>query len=313
MNVLITSAARKVWLVEAFRRAVAPHGGLVWAADADPLAVTLLVADGKLVLPRLDTPEFEMAIMAACRAHDIRLIIPTRDAELAWFAARRTAFAQVGVTVMVATNETIQLCQDKHAFVQHCEAHGYAVPRVMSKSESELPFPLFARPRVGSGGRGAGRIDNVSALERLTPWEDWLVQVLINQPEYTLDVFADLSGEVLSVVPRQRLRVVAGESVVGVTVLAPTLIERAVELSNSLGLVGHNTLQCFFDGGEPLWIEVNPRFGGGAALSFAAGANTPDMLVRLVAGEAVPSRLGDYEKDLYLYRYSTDLFVRRAP
>jgi carbamoyl-phosphate synthase large subunit len=312
MNVLITSAARKVWLVDAFRRAVTPLGGQVWAADTDPLAVTLRVADGRLVLPLQDAPEFEVTLLGACEAHKIRLIVPTRDAELDWFAARKVRFAQAGVTVLVAASETIQLCQDKRAFVQHCESNGFAVPSSMSTPADNLIYPLFARPRTGAGGRGAGRVDDVAALARLTPWDDWLVQELIDLPEYTLDLFADLSGRVLSVVPRRRLRVIAGESVVAVTVSEPALIDRAVALANSLGLVGHNTLQCFFDCSDPLWIEINPRYGGGAALGFAAGVDTPAMLVRLLTGERVPPRLGDYETDLYLYRYSADLFVKGA-
>jgi carbamoyl-phosphate synthase large subunit len=127
---------------------------------------------------------------------------------------------------------------------------------------------------------------------------------------YTLDLLADLTGRVVSVVPRQRLRVVSGESVVGRTVEAPVLVDRAVALSTSLGLVGHNTLQCFFEDAEPLWIEVNPRFGGGAALGFAAGVDTPRLLVEWLQGAPVVPRLGQYERGLTMYRYSTDLYVR---
>lgn len=310
MNVLITSAARKVWLVEAFRRAVAPFGGNVWAADADPFAVAMRFADRTLLLPAIDSKEFEPALLEACDAFDIQLVIPTRDGELAWFAERTTTFSRIGVTVLVADSSTIGLCQDKHAFVTHCEINGFAVPAVIPKPTPGLSYPLFARPRTGAGGRGAGRVSDADALAQLCPWNDWLVQVLVEQPEFTLDLFADLSGKVLSVVPRQRLRVTAGESVVGVTVRAPELIDRAVALAKTLRLIGHNTLQCFFDGNEPLWIEVNPRYGGGAALGFAAGADTPDLLVRLLAGECIPPRIGDYESGLYMYRFSRDLFVR---
>lgn len=309
MNVLITSVARKVWLVEAFRRALAAHGGKVLASDADPLSVGLELADGAVPLPRLDHPGFEAALLHACAERAIGLIIPTRDAELPWFAARRERLAEAGVTVMVAAPGAIELCQDKRAFVDHCRAGGFATPETLS-DPSRARFPLFVRPRRGAGGRGAGRIDHQAALGALAPFDDWLVQALVEAPEYTIDLFADFAGRALSVVPRRRLRVAAGESVVGATVEAPILIERSVALAASLGLVGHNTLQCFWDGGEPLWIEVNPRFGGGAALGFAAGADTPALLLRLLAGQAVEPRLGEYERGLQLFRYSVDHFRR---
>jgi carbamoyl-phosphate synthase large subunit len=311
MNVLITSVARKVWLVEAFRRATLPLGGRVLAADADPLAVGLRLADGTVDLPRQDDPGFEAALLTACASQDIRLIVPTRDGELAWFAARRERLAAAGVIVMVAAPEVIVLCQDKRAFSEHCVAAGFAVAEI-APTRDAAHLPVFARPRSGAGGRGAGRIDTAAALARLDPWDDWVVQPVVDAPEYTIDLFANFGGEVISVVPRRRLRVVAGESVVGVTVEAPRLVERAVGLARSLRLVGHNTLQVFWDGGEPFWIEVNPRYGGGAALGFAAGADTPAMLVKLAARESVAPRIGAYERGLYMYRYSVDHFTRDA-
>jgi carbamoyl-phosphate synthase large subunit len=311
MNVLITSVSRKVWLVEAFRRAVARLGGRVLASDSDPLAAGLRLADAAVALPRLDDPAFEDALLGACRDHAIGLITPTRDAELPWFAARRDRFAAAGVTVMVAEPRTIELCQDKRAFIAHCQAHGFAAPFTLERP-NDAPLPLFARPRRGSGGRGAGPVQDAEALAALTPWSDWLVQTKIDLPEYTVDLFADLDGTVLSVVPRARLRVVAGESVVGVTVDAPEIVAASRGLAASLGLVGHNTLQCFWDGGAPLWIEVNPRYGGGAALGFAAGADTPGWLVDLARGRPVAPRIGDYERGLYLFRYAADHFTRDA-
>jgi carbamoyl-phosphate synthase large subunit len=212
---------------------------------------------------------------------------------------------------MVSAPETIALSQDKLAFTRHCLDQGFAAAELLP-NPTPADLPLFARPRRGAGGRGAARIDDAETLARLTPREDWVIQRLIKAPEFTIDLFADFDGRVLSIVPRQRLRVAAGESVVGVTVEAPVLLDRAAALAQSLGLIGHNTLQCFWDGAEPLWIEVNPRFGGGAALGFAAGADTPAMLLRLLAGERLEPRIGDYERGLYLYRYSTDHFAREA-
>lgn len=312
MNVLICSVARKVWLVNQFKQAAQRIGSKVWAADADPLAVGLRVADGHIALPRLDDPAYEATLLAACTSHQIRLIIPTRDGELAWFATRKTRFAAKGITVMVADPDVIELCQDKLAFTQFCDAAGFKVPSTVTRIEDAVHFPLFARPRMGAGGRGAGQINDAAALNHLVPWDDWLVQTKLDLPEFTLDLFADLHGKVISVIPRQRLRVAAGESVVGVTVDAPYLVQRAANLAERLGLIVHNTLQCFWDGLEPTWIEINPRFGGGAALGFAAGADTPAMLLDLIAGKVIPPQLGHYERDLYLFRHSTDLMVRGA-
>ena len=73
--------------------------------------------------------------------------------------------------------------------------------------------------------------------------------------------------------------------------------------------MGHATLQCFVVGGTVRWIEVNPRYGGGAALGFAAGCPTPQYMVKSVIGEKLLVELGDYRTGLVMLRYTQDLFL----
>ena len=138
---------------------------------------------------------------------------------------------------------------------------------------------------------------------------DAVVQTYIDAPEYTIDLCADFAGRVLSVVPRLRVRLMGGESVVGRTVKSDALKNATCALAESLNLVGHNTVQAFLVGGVVHFIEVNPRFGGGSSLGFAAGAHTPSTLVRLALGQDVAPRLDAFEEGLTLLRYSQDVFV----
>ena len=313
MNVLITSAARKVWLVREFQAAIAPRGGRVVACDGDPRAAALFAADEGLVSPPLDGADFLPFLHEVCASRRIALIVPTRDGELAWFAEQRGDLARRGATVMVSAPEAVRICRDKGIFVDHCLGHGLAVPHTYRPGEEVSGFPVFVKPRFGSGGAGAGPARDARSLEEmLARVGDALIQAHLDLPEYTLDACADFSGRVLSIIPRERVKVIAGESVVGRTVEAPTLVEAGRRMMESLGLVGHATIQCFWDGGEPLFIEVNPRFGGGAALGFRAGFSSPAALVRLLAGESVAPSLGEYRSDLFMFRHSQDIYVDGA-
>ena len=109
--------------------------------------------------------------------------------------------------------------------------------------------------------------------------------------------------------PRERLQVVSGESVVSRTVKDPELCDAALRLCTAIGLVGHVTVQAFRSPGEVLFIEINPRYGGAANLGFAAGARTPEDAVALAMGEPVAPRLGDYEAGLVMLRHAEDLFL----
>jgi carbamoyl-phosphate synthase large subunit len=230
MNVLVTSASRKVALVRTFRAALAREGGgRVIAGDTSPLSAALYEADAGVLLPRSDDAAFLPAVVDLCREHDVQLIVPTRDQELPVFAASQPVFAAAGVLVMVASSETVRRCQDKAAFLDFCVANGFSVPRRLDRREALDALPVFARPRTGSSGAGAMKVSSAAELDALGT--DTIVQELVAAQEYTVDLFADLSGRIISVVPRERVRVVAGESYVSRTVRVPALVDEASRLA----------------------------------------------------------------------------------
>lgn len=311
MNVLITSASRKVWLVRAFRRAVvAEGGGLVIAVDASPYAPALRQADKPYLVPWGLDEDFFNSVLEIVDRHQVGLIIPTRDEELPAFARRRADFASAGAHVMVADEEAIRICQDKRAFLNYCLDHGFYVPRVLSASVEDLAFPVFVRVSVGKGSKSSFRASSSRELQYLLHMlPDPIVQEYVVAEEYTVDVFVDQDQRVLSAVPRLRIGVFGGESVVGKTVHHPEIIRETTRLVRSLGLVGFATVQCFWHEEKVLFIEVNPRIGGGASLSIAAGADTPRMALRMAAGKALSPLIGDFKAGLVMLRHSEDLFM----
>lgn len=311
MNVAILSASRKVWLVRAFQQAVGlTGGGRVFALDCDSLAASFVVADEGVVSPRSDAENFVPWLLEFCRRERIALIVPTRDEELPALAAAIDRFDAAGVRLLVSRPLPIAICQDKLRFLDFCRENAFAVPALVDDAEDDLQFPAFRKPRVGKAGRGARRVNSAAELraEPLDP-ERELLQEFVEDPEYTVDVCADFEGRVISVVPRERVRVVGGESVVTRTVSDPQLEAETSRLVTALGLIGHVTVQAFRGARSIRFIEVNPRFGGAAALGFAAGCPTPEWLVRLTAGESVAGRTGRFTSGLWMFRHSTDEFV----
>jgi carbamoyl-phosphate synthase large subunit len=315
VNVLITSASRKVSLVRAFQSALTwSGGGNVVAVDVSPHAPALYFADRRFLVSPSTEPQFVEEMLEICKRENVSLIIPTRDEELPIFAEARERFEQGGTRVMVPQAETVQTCCDKMAFLAFCRARRFGFPRTYNPEEwRSSDFPLFIKPRFGKGGQGARRVACEEELRlAMDHPEQWVIQEYVNWPEYTVDLLADFQGRVLSVVPRLRQLVVAGESYVSRTIHEPYLIAETSRLATHLHLVGHNTIQCFWDGKQVKFVEVNPRFGGGAALGIAAGADTPEMLIRLMNGETLPAQVGQFQADLLMLRFTEDLFLKAS-
>lgn len=315
MNVLITSASRKVSLVRAFQSALARYkGGNVIAVDITPYAPALYFADKHFLVSRSDEPDFVEELLHLCQRERVGLLVPTRDEELPVFASARRRFEATGTRVLIATEETVQTCQDKKAFTEFCKTRGFGIPRTYQRDQwLEAEFPAFIKPRFGKGARGARLvIDKAEIQSILDSPDEWIVQEYVRWPEYTIDLLSDFGGRPISTVPRLRQLVVAGEAYISRTSNEPELIEEAGRLAKDLRLVGHNTIQCFWDGKQVKFIEVNPRFGGAAALGIAAGADSPMMLVELVHGEELPPRIGEFEPDLVMLRFTEDLFFKAS-
>ncbi len=314
-NVLITSAARKVLLVRAFAEALRRCGsGAVIAADISPLAAALYAADRARLVRRSDDPSFVDELLGICADERVGLVVPTRDEELPILARARDRFEAAGTTVLVSTADAVDTCRDKAHFVAAVSDAGLDAPVIYDEGTA-VRYPAFVKPKLGKGGRGATRVDDAGQLDEALAairalGDDPLIQAFVEAPEFTVDVFIDFEGRPISCVPRERVAVVGGESVVGRTVRDQELAAASVRLCSAIGLVGHLTVQAFRTRDGVSFIEINPRYGGAANLGFEAGAFTPEYAVRAARGERLDPRLDDYEAGLVMLRHSADLFVR---
>jgi len=309
VNVLITSASRKVWLVDAFRTALRATGNVI-ATDITRWAAAMHRADRALALSRSDQAGFVDELVELCESQDISLLIPTRDEELLILADSSHRFNEVGTWVHVSTPDAVETCLDKRRFHDFCLDGGFPVPEMIS-DPSSADLPLFVRPRRGKGSVGIGRLDRPEQLAEIANRsDDVIINRFVDAPEYTIDVFLSRDQTKISSVPRERMHVVAGESYIARTTNDPALRDAAAELCVALGLRGHNTVQAFRWSDGWAFIEVNPRFGGGAALGFAAGAPSPTWLVQESRGEPLSPPPGSYQSGLVMLRYTEDVFVQ---
>jgi len=316
INILITSTSRKVWLVKAFKAALRREeiDGKIVSVDVNPLSAAFYASDKHYLVPPSSEESFIPSVLDICIKENIKLLIPTRGGELLLFAKKRNIFERQGTRVMVSNSKVIETCNDKHRFYRFLRENNITTPKTCLLGQVDLSFsnsyPVILKSRCGAGSKSVFKVRNKNDLSCFAKYVvEPLIQELVVGKEYTIDLFSDFHGNVITVVPRERIEVVSGESYKGKTVEDDKMIEQAKYLAEKLGTIGHITIQCIKNNGGIKFIEVNPRFGGGAMLGIMAGANTPLLLVRLILGKKLKPHIGQYKKDLYMLRYTTDIFL----
>lgn len=318
-NILITSCGAKVPLVRAFRQVAAQRGRQVFVSDIATTAAALFEADGRVELPAWGHADYAAALLSACRAFHIGLLVPTADGELSQLLPLAAALREAGVTVLLPSAEALALCQDKAAFVAFCRERGFPVPETYDVAADEATafpahFPVFVRPRTAQGARGACRVDSpglLQALQGQQQEQELLVQEYIQDPEYSVDLLMDIhAGRALQAVARRRIEVLGGEAQVSRVEQLNALTAMTMRLGEAMGLVGHNVVQAFYSPERGVrFIEVNPRFGGASNLSIRAGLDSPGRLLDLVDGDDTAHAPRDIQYGLTLLRYAEDRFV----
>lgn len=315
VNVLITSVSRKVWLVNAFKDALKRKGieGKIVSVDMNPLSAGLYVSDVHCIVPPSSDQNFLPKILEICKKENVHLIIPTRNEELLLFAKNKDRFEN-GINILVSDPEVIEVCNDKYRFYQFLAKKNIPTPKTFLPNQalcSSMEYPLIVKPRYGSGGKNTFKVKNKNELAFFINYVPQpLVQEFVEGKEYTVDLLSDFQRRVLTAVPRERIETFGGESFKGRTVKDQRIIRHAKKLAERLGTIGHITIQCLVNKENIKFTEVNPRFGGGAALSIAAGANTPLLILKLVLGEKVKPMIGDFTEGLIMLRYTKDIFLK---
>lgn len=316
INILFSSAGRRVELLRAFRRAYDSLGlrGNIVAVDIDPLAPTLQVADRFHLVPRVDSSEYVPAIAEICRREAVSAVFPLIDPDIPVLASRRPEIEGTGAKLAVVPMEAVEIVKDKWRTTEFFRCLGLRTPRSWTADQcdpSRLNYPVFIKPRGGSASKHTYRVNSERELRFFLEYvPNPIIQELLDGPEITTDVVFDFEGSVLGIVSRKRIEVRAGEVSKAVTVRDDRIIAGCVEVARRLPAIGPITVQCMMHQGEPYFTEINARFGGGVPLGIAAGVDAPALLLAGLAGHPFDSpRIGSFRTGLFMTRFDDSFML----
>lgn len=316
MNVLLTSAGRRTYLVRYFREALKKAGcdGMVHAANSQ-LCPAFFQADKTVVTPLIYDKGYIPFLLEYCNKNRISLLIPLFDVDIPVLAAHREEFAAMGTTVVTAEPEAVDICNDKWKTHEVLSGRGIRVPctwldeniAAEAVRAGRMSWPLIIKPRWGMGSLS---IYQAESEEEMRIFKDKclrgirtsylsfeaqaaqacvLFQQNLDGQEFGLDVINDLNGNYRTTIVKEKTAMRFGETDGAVTVENEELKELGKALSGILKHRGNLDVDVFCVDGMYYVLEMNARFGGGYPFSHVAGVDLPLALVMWAMGKEPPS------------------------
>lgn len=295
------------------------EGDRIIAADLSNLAPALYVADAYYLVPRIDDPTYLDTILDICRKEKINAVTTLIDPEIELLAKNRTRFEEIGVEVLAPYTETAELCFDKFKMYQYLTAHGVPTPdtwgdyasAIAAIESGSLAFPVFVKPRTGSGSVGARKVQDAEALKALCEADPSLIIQRLMTGDLDADVYIDtISHKAVSAFSKRKLETKIGGASKTISFKDENLFEFIRRITGLLKFNGPVDMDFFCQNGIYYLSEVNPRFGGAYLHAYGAGVDFIKFIKNNLNGIENAPVFGNYADDVVMMMYDSVVITK---
>ena len=254
-------------------------------------------------------------IFDICKKEKIDGILSLIDPELSLLAKNNDKFKEVGTTVIGSSYELCEMSLDKYEMYEWLKDHNYKCAKsYMDKDEfyvdveaGKVNYPVFVKPARGSASIAISKVYDKETIELLFAHDEGLmIQEYLNGQEIGADVYIDiLSGEIISIFTKKKLKMRAGETDKAVSFKDDKLFDLIKKFVLEAGYRGQIDIDIFDVNGEYYISEVNPRFGGGYPHAYECGADHMKLIVQNLEGNKNECVVGEnYNAGIYMMKYN---------
>lgn len=319
---MFCSVGRRVQLLKYLKQSLG-DGCIIVGTDNSSLAPALYVCDKQYVVPPIDTPNYIDEILCIARENNVKAITTLIDPEISILSAHRQLFLDNGILPLCPTDWTAQLCFDKYRMFEFLRSH--SIPTVLTYDtlehfrvglcKGDIAFPVFVKPRTGSGSVGAQRVDNLQQLEFLFSEGkyDYVIQQLMTCKDCDADVYIDcVSHSPVAVFSKNKIETKIGGASKTVSFKDERLFKFIGEICRVLEFNGMVDMDFWFDGTRYYLSEINPRFGGAYLHAYGAGVDFFKLIANNAAGRENASIIGQYDEGVIMMMYDSVVIVNKA-
>lgn len=314
MNILMCSVGRRGELLKDFKNSMSENSKII-ATDLSPYAPALYFADKQYLVPCIEDPSYIDTIMDICKKEQINAITTFIDPEIEILAKNRKRFSELGIVVLAPYEETARLCFDKYKMFKKLSSCG--IPTVMTwgtieefdeaRAAGMVDFPVFIKPRTGSGSVGARKVFNYDILlESMKEDPSLIIQEFMDCEDLDADVYIDtITHEAVSAFSKRKIETRIGGASKTVSFKDEKLFSFISEIVKVLKFNGPVDMDFFYRNGEYYLSEINPRFGGAYLHAYGAGVDFIKLIEKNLNGEANEPTFGDYEEGIVMMMYDS--------
>jgi len=259
------------------------------STDIDRLAPGLYLSDCGYMVPPFSEEAYYDALKKIVKKEKIDVIIPCLDTILIEFSKRRNEFEDMGTKILVSDQKTLEISRDKWKTYNKLRNIVPVPISYIDQRYVDLPFPLFIKPRYGSGSKDAYKVNSQEDLDFY--WhsiKDPIIQEYLIGKEFTVDCLADAEGNLIIDIPRERIEVKAGISIKSRIVEDERLSQMARKIAEKIKFYGPFFFQAKEDEHQvPKLTEINARISGTMSLSSFSGSNIHLLAIKLCLGDKI--------------------------
>ena len=317
MNYLMLSVGRRGELMKDFRTSM-EEGSKIIATDNSPYAPALYFADKQYLVPKINAPEYIDTILEICRNEHIDAVTTFIDPEIMLLADNRKEFEELGVEVLAPYSETAKLCFDKYEMFKYLRDCGIrtamtwgSYDRVKEALDTGIvSFPIFIKPRTGSGSVGARKIFDSETLHAAFEHEPTIIAQELMTGEGCFDLDADVyvdtvSHKPVSIFSKRKVSTTIGGANKTISFKDKKLFDFTLEALSYFKFNGPIDVDFFYKNGEYYLSEINPRFGGAYLHAYGAGVDFIKMIERNLKGKENENTIGNYDEGVVMMMYDS--------
>lgn len=319
-NILFCSVGRRGRLLQDFKKTLC-NKSLIIATDNNATAPALYFADKQYIVPKITDVNYLNTIFDICRKEDVKAITTLIDPEIELLSKNRDMFIKRGILPLCPSEETAALCFDKYKMFKYLKmknintvlTYGSLSDFEKGVINNEIGFPVFIKPRSGSGSVGARKVNTMEELKTnfIEASYDYIIQEYMSGEDLDADVYVDcISNKPVSIFSKKKIETKIGGANKTISFKDEKLFSFIKQVLSVFEFYGPIDMDFFYKEGEYYLSEINPRFGGAYIHAFGAGVNFIKLIENNIAGIENKEIIGDYDEDVIMMMYD-DVVIKR--